>query len=122
MFPQCSDGDTAAEIARRLIEIEYRGHGDLVGALRRLEGKTGISYWTWLDWRNCGSRPSAAGVLTSTWNKLVTAYQIECARQITLFEKELKRARSLGGDEDAADSILVRAAAAVAGRSNSQGK
>ena len=89
-------GAAAARIGKRLIEIEYRGHGDLDGAMYRLQSKTGISYWTWKTW---WSREPAQGVLPSTWRRLVSWYEIECARQKRLFEEELSEAKALGRDE-----------------------
>ena len=101
-------GALAASIGRRMVEIEYRGHGDLDGAMYRLEAKTGISYWTWWAWRN---RPPTKDVLRATWERLIAAYQIECSRQKRQFEEELAEAQALGRDET--NSILVRTSLAV---------
>jgi hypothetical protein len=104
-------GEVAARIGRRLIEIEYRGHGDLEAAMRRLEAKTGLSYWNWKAWWNAQSRPVPQGVLSETWERLVTFYRFECARQKRRFEEELAEAQALGRDET--NSNLVRQAVAL---------
>lgn len=103
------NGVNAARIGRRLIELEYRGPGDMDGAMHRLEAKTGISYWTWRHWRN---REPSEGVLQETWERLTAWYAIEVARQKRKFEEELAEAKALGRDEN--NTLAVRAAVALA--------
>ena len=97
-FRDCSEmtGANAARIARRLIELEYRGPGDLEGAMYRLEAKTGISYWSWWHWRH---RHPPEGVLRDTWDRLTDWYKIACAVQKKRFEEELEEAQALAGNE-----------------------
>lgn len=105
-------GEAAARIGRRLIEIEYRGHGDLEAAMHRLEAKTGLSFWTWKAWWNAQSKPVPQTVLSDTWARLVAFYQLEVSRQKRRFEEELAEAQALGRDET--NSALVRQAVHLA--------
>ena len=85
-------GKAAREIARRLIEIESRGHGDVEAAMYRLQAKTGIDYWCWWHWRY---REPPERILQTTWDRLVSAYRIECARKANQFAEELIAANAL---------------------------
>ena len=98
----------AQSMANQMIVREARGPGDIDNAMRRLEAKYGIPHsFLW----SLRYRPPQ-DILMGAWSRLVCAYQAECDRQKRLLDAELATAKAY---ENAASSILVRAALAVAG-------
>jgi hypothetical protein len=96
----------AQGMANKLILRESRGPGDMSNAMRRLESKYGIPYsFLW----SLRYRPPQ-DILMGAWQRLVSAYEIECERQKRLYDAELANTKAL---KNAANSILVRAALAL---------
>lgn len=109
-------GGTAAiveqsrEWAKALVHAEARGPGDYGNALARVARSLGVGrakLWALLY------RPPK-DVPASVFVSLFAAYQATCNSQKRKFENELARTRAIAG----ADSILVRAAFAVAGETS----
>ena len=109
MFPGRSRNSLAEDIAHKLIQLEYRGFGDLEGALHRLATRTGISYQLWKRWWH---RSSEGDVLPTQWEMLLAVWQMETRRQARLFAQEYKKVRKLNANSD---PLLVRAALAASG-------
>lgn len=98
----------ARDVANRLIVNESRGPGDIDNAMRRLEAKYGIPYsFLW----SLRYRPPT-DILVGAWSRLVSAYEVECARHQRRLESERQLMRTLG---HAANSFAMRAADSLAG-------
>ncbi len=102
MFVPCSQA-SAAKISNELVTLERRSHRDLDDALHRLSSRTGISYWTLRDWWHHAD--STNDVLPRTWERLVTAYYVECAHQLRLAAHNLQQAKLLYGSEPPATQL-----------------
>ena len=99
---------TAQEIAKHLVTRELRGPGDLQGAMRRIESKYGIPHaFLWA----LRYRPPS-DILLGAWMRLVSAYQVECARQERLARAEHLIARTI---TNATGQALTGAGAILAG-------
>lgn len=77
--------------------------------MHSLAKEIGVSIWTVKDWW----KQQDKGVLATTFDRLRFAYRAEVARQAKAYLAELDDLE--GQSKDAADQILVRAAALVAG-------
>jgi hypothetical protein len=77
----------AATLVRKLVTLEYRCHGDLDGALRRLANKTEVSFASWRRWWHA-STEGEVEMLPGTYTKLIDSYRIECACQRAVLLKE----------------------------------
>lgn len=100
--------EEARRIANRLIEGEYRGPGDTVGAMQRLDAKYGIPF-SFLKSLRYGNPKD---IYMGPWLRLRAAYEAEVARQRRLWEAEEARNKVL---RDAVVSPLARASSALAG-------
>src|SRR6185436_10159076 len=98
---------TAQEIAKHLVNRELRGPGDLENAMRRLESKYGIPHsFLWaLRYRPPND------ILLGAWMTLVTAYQVEIAKQERLLRMERANAEAY---TNAVSKAFVSAADALA--------
>lgn len=76
----------AQEWARRLVQSESRGPGDIPNAMRRLETRYGVPYSLLYNLRYRPPRD----LLVSHFARLQAAYLAECERQKRLFENERK--------------------------------
>lgn len=103
-----SSTDLAVDYARRMVEAEARGPGDLENAMRRLERKTGIRYWTlWGLWNR-----RRKSVDHDLFRRLQGAYHAVCERQLAKFQHELAVQQELHPGDDLED--LERQTAALA--------
>ena len=105
-----SSADVAIDYARKLVNAEARGHGDVEAALDRLEAKTGIGRWTlWALWHK--RRKVADGDLIA---QLRGAYLSYCEKKIAHWQHEqATEAARCGNDLDAdlvaqAEDILAK--------------
>lgn len=105
-----SSADLAIDYARRLVNAEARGPGDVEPAMHRLEAKVGIGYWTiWGLWHK-----RRKVVDLDLFNRLRNAYLATCERQITKLQQELEIETVKGGHDDFQD--LVAAAESLAAK------
>lgn len=103
-----SSTDLAIDYARRMVEAEAKGPGDLENAMHRLETKTGIGYWTlWGLWNRRRKL-----IDTDLFLRLQGAYYAVCERQLARFRHELAVEQAQRPDDDLED--LERQAAALA--------
>lgn len=98
---QVSSVDVAADYARRLIEAEARGPGDVENAMRRLEAKTGINYWSFWGLRYDRRKTVTADL----FGKLRGAYLAACERQLSKLRHELAIEQARCPDDDFADLV-----------------
>lgn len=116
-----SSTDLAVDYARKLVSREVAGSGDLEAAMRRLEAKTGIGYWTW--WGLWNKRRKGVGV--DLFSRIRGAYLATCERQIRALQHDLALEKAKGGDDTLADlvaeaeSLAAKVAALVAKRGGS---
>jgi hypothetical protein len=99
--------DQAATWAKRLTQTEARGPGDMENAWRRLEARYGVSWRTFWALRYRKPREITAFL----FDQLKAAHAAECERQERLFKHEREITAAISGP----DSVLVRAASALAG-------
>lgn len=86
----------ATRYVRRLAELETRGFGDDDNALRRLEAKFGLSYWT-LRYLKQGR---STKIDTDAFQRIRDAYLAYCSSQISALQHELRTERELEPDAD----------------------
>ena len=103
--------DRAAKWGKRLSQTEARGPGDLENAWRRLEARYGIPWRVF--WSLRYRRPSS--IATGLYQRIWSAYQAECARQMRKLEHELEATRKIVGPDDHS----VAAAQALVGKNES---
>jgi hypothetical protein len=90
----------ATGYVRRMAEMETKGFGDDDNALRRLEARFGLSFWT-LKYLKHGR---AATVDADLFSRLRGAYLSYCEQKITTIQHELATERAIGAyDDDLAD-------------------
>lgn len=92
---QVSSVDVAADYARRLIDSEASGSGDVEGAMRRLEARTGIGYWAFWGLRY-GRRKT---VTADLYDRLRKAYLDTCERQIARLRHDLAIEQARSADD-----------------------
>jgi hypothetical protein len=95
-FPFCTipdRGERAAKIGHRLVELE-RPRSGLVGAFYALEKRTGIGHRSWRDW---WYGIANQGVLISTWETLLEAYEVTLTSKLRELKAELEELRELRG-------------------------
>jgi hypothetical protein len=99
-----SSVEIAASYANRMIEREARGPGDTEEAIRRIEAKTGIGYWTlWgLRYRRRDLKTIAADQFT----RIRDAYLATCQRQIAALQHELAIEQARCGNDAFEDLAL----------------
>lgn len=87
--------DLATDYARRLVAAEARGPGDLEPAMRRLEARTGIGFWTiWGLWHR-----KRKEVGHDLFSRLRHAYLSICERQLSSLKHEVALQKALCGDD-----------------------
>jgi hypothetical protein len=89
----------ATGYVRRMAEMETKGFGDDDNALRRLEARFGLSFWT-LKYLKHGR---AATVDADLFSRLRGAYLSYCEQKITTIQHELATERAIGTDDDLGD-------------------
>jgi hypothetical protein len=97
LFPFCTipdRGERAAKIGRRLVELELRGQKSLTSAFYRLAARTGIGHRSWRDW---WYGIAHQGVLRSTWETLLEAYEVALTSKLRELKAELEELRELRG-------------------------
>ena len=87
---------SATRYVRRMAEIETRGFGDDEQALRRLEAKFGIGYWT-LRYLKLGR---AATVDSELLARLKAAYLSYVEQKVDTLQHELATERAIEPDAD----------------------
>ena len=102
--------EEAQDWARRLVQSESRGPGDVDNAMRRLETRYGLPYALLYNLRYRPPRD----ILVSHFARLQAAYLAECERQQRLFAHE----RRITEAKSALGKVLVRAATFVAGETD----
>lgn len=107
---QMSSVDLAAEYCDRMLKREARGPGDVDDAMRRIEARTGIGYWTL--WALRYRRPKQ--VATDAFQRIRGAYLALCERELRTLEHELALETAKGDADDFAD--LVGEAEALAAK------
>lgn len=103
-----SSADVAIDYARKMIQAEARGPGDLEPAMSRLEAKTGIGFWTlrglWYRRRKLVDNDLLQAVRG--------AYLSLCERQIASLQHGLSVEAARGGDD--LSDLVAEAEALVA--------
>ena len=97
----------ATELVRKMIHVESVGPGDAENAMRRLERRFGLGFWT-LDHLRKGRAKTINSVLLS---RLRRAYIDMCERQLRHLETEIATEKA-AGDDTLADLELEVAALA----------
>lgn len=86
----------ATRYVRRMAEIETKGFGDDDNALRRLESKFGLSYWT-LRYLKQGR---STKIDSDAFQKIRDAYFSYCESKVSALQHELRTERELQPDAD----------------------
>lgn len=102
--------EEAKGYARHLVQAESRGPGDTDNAMRRIETKYGVPYWTLWALRYRVPKDITIGVFHAVKN----AYLAECGRQ----ERRYAHERQMIEAKNAAAAALVRASDIVVGKAN----
>lgn len=105
-----SSVELAADYANRMIERELHGPGDTELAMRRIEAKTGIGYWTL--WNLRYRRRSIKTIAADQFNRIRAAYLATCQRQLSALQLELAREEARG-NVDISDLVAETAALAA---------
>jgi hypothetical protein len=100
----------ASEYVRTMIHRESTGPGDCERAMRKIEAKTGIGYWT-LDHLR---KRKAKTIDVSLFARVRAAYLDLCERQVSRLQEELKIEKAICGDDTLED--LEREAAQLVAR------
>lgn len=82
----------AQEWANELVRMNSRGPGDYENAMRRLEGRYGISWQTFLRLRYGRIKDISASIYT----RINAAYCAECDRQQRLLALQIETAKAKG--------------------------
>lgn len=99
---QMSSADLAIDYARRLINEEARGPGDIEDAMRRLETKTGLGYWTlWGLWNR-----RRKVVDRDLFNRVRGAYLAVCEKQLARLRHDLAIEQVRCADDDFKDLVV----------------
>jgi hypothetical protein len=86
----------ASRYVRRMAELESNGFGDDDNALRRLEAKFGLSYWT-LRYLKLGR---STKIDTDIFQQIRGAYLSYCEHKISALQHELRTEREIEPDAD----------------------
>ena len=97
--------EEAAAWAKRMTQLELRGHGDMDNAWHRLEARYGIP-WRYF-WSLRFRRPK--GLTVEWYYRLRAAYEAECERQMRKLKNEAAITKAIAGP----DCPAVRAAEAL---------
>ena len=87
--------DVAADYAARLLRSEARGPGDTESAMRRIEAKYGVNYWSL--WSLRYKRPKS--ISADMFNRIRAAYLACCERQLASVSHELTMEKAKSGDD-----------------------
>lgn len=96
-----SSTDLAIDYARKALQAEARGPGDLEEAMHRLEAKTGVGYWTW--WGLWNRRRKLVDL--DLFQRVRGAYLAVCERQLANVQHTLTIEAAKGGEDDFADLV-----------------
>src|SRR6478736_3059465 len=96
--------ELAADYANRMIECEAHGPGDTESAMRRIEAKTGIGYWSL--WALRYRRRDMKMIAADQYQRIRNAYLATCERQISALQHELAIERARCGDDDPSDLVV----------------
>lgn len=116
-FEQMSSVEAAAEYCDRMVGREAAA-GDVEAAMRRVEAKTGVNYWT--IWALRYRRPKT--IAADLFHRIRGAYLTLCERELSKLQHELAVEQAKGGDDDleslaeATAALAEKVAAAVARR------
>ena len=105
-----SSTDLAIDYARKALQAEARGPGDLEEAMSRLEARTGVGYWTW--WGLWHRRRKLVDM--DLFQRVRGAYLAVCERQLANVQQTLTIEAAKGGGDDFSD--LAAEAADLAAR------
>lgn len=117
-----SSTDATIEYARKMIQAEARGPGDLEPAMTRLEARTGIGFWTlrglWYRRRKL--------VDNDLFLAVRGAYLSLCERQVAIHQHNLAVEAKKGGEDVVSDlvaeaEILVARLKAARARMSGEG-
>lgn len=98
---------TATDYARMLVEAESKGHGDVEGALHRIEQRYGLGKWQVAHLRSGKAKSCEMGLFL----RLRAAYLDLCQRQINRLQHDLAIEKAKGGETDAdLENLLAEAA------------
>lgn len=86
--------EAASDYARRLVEAEARGPGDLDNALDRIEQRYGIGRWTIAHLRSGRAKTCD----TSIFARLRGAYLDLCQRQLSKLQHQIAMEKAAGDD------------------------
>jgi hypothetical protein len=102
----------ASKYVRRMVEIETTGFGDTDGAMRRLESKFGLPFWTLWHLRQGRAKTIDADLFT----RIRGAYLNYCEHKIRALQHELaiERATEADADLDVLEAEASKLAAKVA--------
>lgn len=100
----------ASEYARRLVDGESRGHGDIEGALHRLEQRYGVGRWQLAHLRSGKAKSCEMGLFL----RLRAAYLDMCQRKLTRLQHDLAIEEAKGGGTDDLADLEHEAAALAA--------
>lgn len=98
-----SSVEVAADYANRMIEREARGPGDTEEAMRRIEARTGVGYWTL--WGLRYRRRDLKTIAADQFNRIRAAYLSTCERQLHALQHELALEKARCGDDAFADLV-----------------
>lgn len=98
-----SSVEVAADYANRMIAHEARGPGDTENAMRRLEAKTGVGYWTL--WGLRYRRRELKTIAADQFARIRSAYLATCERQLAALRHELATEQAKSGDDTYADLV-----------------
>lgn len=108
---QMSSVEAAVSYANRMIEREARGPGDTEDAMRRIEARYGVGYWTL--WSLRYRRRDLKTIAADQFQRIRNAYLATCEQQLRALEHELALERARSGDVDTdlvaeAESLLAK--------------
>lgn len=107
---QVSSVDAAADYAARMVSREA-GSGDVEAAMRRVEAKTGVNYWTLWALRYRRPKTIAADLFHRIRGG---AYLSLCERELSKLQHELAVEQAKGDGDDLSD--LAEAVSALASK------
>lgn len=105
--PMSTSADEAIEYARRAVNAEARGHGDIEDAMYRLAAKTGVSFWTWWGLWNRRRKTADDGLL----RVVRSAYLLVCQRELTKYRNALAAEEKQSGNATDLENMAREAAA-----------
>lgn len=114
----------ATKYVRRMVELETTGFGDTDGALRRLEARFGLPFWSLWHLR----QGRAKTVDADLFSRIRGAYLNYCENKISALQHELAIEKATDADADlealeaAASKLAAQIAQAKAARLNKRGR